>query len=127
MKQYTFIVKNKNANKRKVKPSHTAEGMSPEPASKAYEESIEEGGKEPHCFEVSSKPKSIVKPRKRLCLEEKESEDWSKDSSSQVEEQRSRIRTPNGAIDPAANSAYPRPQRPEAPRGDNHEEELANP
>ena len=71
----------------KVKPSHTAEGMSPEPASKAYEESIEERGKEPHRFEVSSKPKSIMKPRKLLCLEE-ESEDWSEDSSSQVEEQR---------------------------------------
>ena len=59
----------------KVKPPHTAEGMSPEPASKAYEESIEEGGKEPHRFKVSSKPKSIMKPRKSL--EEEESEDWS--------------------------------------------------
>ena len=74
--------------------------MSPEPASKGYEESIEEGGGEPHRFKVSTKPKSIMKPRKRLCLEEEESEDWNENGSSQVEEHRPRIRIPNGRIDP---------------------------
>ena len=98
MKQYSFIAKTKMLTRGKAKPSHTAEGMLPEPASKGYEESIEEGGGEPHRFEVSSKPKSIIKPSKRLCLEEKESEDWSEDGSSQVEEQRPRIRAPNGRI-----------------------------
>ena len=65
--------------RRKAKLSCAAEGVSPEPASKGYEENIEGGG-EPHPFEVN-KLKSIAKPRKCLCLEEEESEDWSENSS----------------------------------------------
>ena len=63
----------------KAKPSCAAEGVSPEPASKGYEENEDDGG-EPHPFKVN-KLKSIGKPRKRLCLEKEESEDWSEDGS----------------------------------------------
>ena len=108
----------------KAKPSCAAEGLSPEPTSKGYEENIEGGG-EPHPFEVN-KPKPIVKPRKRLCLEEDGSDDWSEDGSSQVEEQRLRKNTPYERIDPAANVPHRRPDIPEL-QGENYHQHQMGP